>query len=548
VSRAVEQEGVTDVFGLMGEGNMHFMAHVAATGVRLRHVRHEASAVSMADGYARARNDVGVATVTCGPGVTQLGTALAVANRHRSPIVVVGGDLPARAKGAGTSSQDIDQQAFVVASGALFCQLRSVSSAFDDTSRAFWLARERRQPVFLNCPIDVIEAEALGLTTYARRSPTSVAVAEADPDAVEKAVDMLASARRPVLVAGAGAVAAGAIEVIDALGERVGAALATTLRAKGSLDGPWSIGICGSLASPAAEDVLAAADVVVLIGASGDPHTAAAIPAGCRTLQINVDPYARIGTRPADLSVLGDARAVLEDINGTLSKGDFSSSGYREGSFVPHFHRSSADDDIEEASWDPEPGVVDPRAFIRDVDAVLPKACRVVIGAGHFWSVPASHLHGYRSRTFDYTLDFGCIGQALPTAIGVALADPTRPVVVFEGDGSVLMHIQELDTATRYGAQLLVFVMNDGALGAEYHKLGRSGFDPELGRHPSPSFEDVAKGFGASGGTITSLDDIAGEVQAFASSAGPRLVDVRIQTDVVSRSYRTSMGYSATKR
>ena len=307
VADSVRAEGVTSLFGIMGDGNMYFLTRLLEQGeTRVYDARHEGSAVAMADGYARATGDVGVATVTSGPGVTQLGTSLTVANRHGSPIVVIAGDVPTSLRGMGSHRQDMDQRAFVQASGALFHQLRGPSTAAADVQHVFWLARTRRQPVVLSCPIDLQNSEFAGETHYIPSRTPIPATPPLTPgaQAVEKAADMLAAARRPVLLAGAG-VTTDARPLIDKIADRVGAALVTTLPAKGYLDGAWSVGLCGSLSTVGGEAVLAAADLVVLIGASGSAETAEAIPTTARTIQINTNPLVMVGNRPPDHLVYG---------------------------------------------------------------------------------------------------------------------------------------------------------------------------------------------------------------------------------------------------
>jgi acetolactate synthase I/II/III large subunit len=542
MAAAFRAEGVSHVFGLMGDGNMDFMVAMRELGAQVYDVRHEGAAVNMADGYQRASGQVGVATVTCGPGVTQLGTALTVANRHRTPLVVVAGDTFTTLKGM-TELQDMDQRAFVEASGALFHQLRGPSSVAADVQQAFWLARTRRQPVVLNAPMDIQAAEAVGELRYEPSSSRIIAgpPLHPDPASIEKAADMIAAARRPVLLAGVGAMAAGAREVIESLGERVGAALATTLPAKGYLDGPWSVGVCGTFSTARTEPIMAAADLVVFIGSSGSEETLAGVPPAARRLQLDREPTASLGGRPAEHLVVGDARLGLEAIQALMVEAGFSGPGYRDGAYAEAFALDPLARELEQVDWELPQGQVDPRKVVGQLDRLLPEDCTVVIGAGHFMSFPIMYLSGRRKRRFLYTYDFGCIGQAIPTAFGIAVAEPSRPVVVFEGDGSAMMNIHEFDTIARYQPRLLVLVINDGALGAEYHKLRAKKMDPEWSVIGPADFAGIGAGFGNPAGTIQALGDVEREVEAFMAGSGPRIVDVRSSTTVVSR--RTRKAY-----
>src|SRR4051812_21996619 len=423
IARGVAAEGATHVFGLMGDGNMDFMAALRdddAPRIAVWDVRHEGAAVGMADGFSRASDAVGVATVTNGPGVTQLGTALTVASRRGSPIVVVGGDAMTSVKGMGTAKQDLDQRPFVAATGALFHQLRGPATVAADVQHAFWLARTRRQPVFLNCPIDIQEAEVAGAFSYvpsSARLPQLPALAP-DPRAVAAAGDLLANARRPVFVVGAGAVQSGARKAIDALADRLGAALATTLRGKGYVDGRWSVGIFGTFATATAEPILAAADTVVFIGTSVTSDVAPAIATGARTIVINTDPLASVNGRRPDVLVLADARLALEAIDRLMGEAEYSARGYRAGELAALFERDAVAGDLALTEFSIAPGTVDPRRAIVELDRYLPGDCTVVTGTGHLLFTPSTYLSGKGDRRFIYAYDFGCIGQALPIGIG----------------------------------------------------------------------------------------------------------------------------------
>jgi acetolactate synthase-1/2/3 large subunit len=541
LAECVEQEGTRALFGLMGDGNLYFMARLLERGVtEVYDVRHEGSAVAMADGYARVSGDVGVASVTSGPGVTHLGSSLTVASLTGTPLVVIAGEIPSIARGMGTHRQETNQRAFAEASGALFHQLRDVSTVASDVQRAFWLARTRRRPVLLNCPIDMQAEEFRGKLTYTPTSARLFPLHRLAPDAVaiEKATDMIVGARRPVIVAGVGAMAAEAHAAIEGLGNRIGSVNGTTLRAKGYLDGPWSVGVCGNFSTLPAQSILADADLVILVGASGSSDTAEAIPARARTIQINNSGTVGVGSRVPDHLVYSDAKLAVEEILELLLDAEYTATGYRGGSYAASFALDPVDVDLQEAHWDLPPDTVDPRSFIQHVDPLLANPCTIVIGGGHNLSFPSMFLSGGPSRRFIFTYDFGCIGQGIPNAFGAAVAAPDRPVVLFEGDASALMTIHDLDVTARYRPRLLVFIMNDGALGAEYHKLQTENINPKWAQVRTPDFGRVAEAFGNSGGTVRSLADVDEQVDLFERGTGARYVDVHIPVAVVSAPFR----------
>jgi thiamine pyrophosphate-dependent acetolactate synthase large subunit-like protein len=152
LAQAFAAEGVDTLFTLMGDANMYWSAAMADNqGVRMIHARHEHCAVAMADAYSRASGKVGVASVTCGPGFTQIMTALVMAARGNAPVVVFSGDAPI---GASWYMQQIDQAPLALATGAHFVPIRTVDRALDNVREAFYVARAERRPVVLSVPLD----------------------------------------------------------------------------------------------------------------------------------------------------------------------------------------------------------------------------------------------------------------------------------------------------------------------------------------------------------------------------------------------------------
>ena len=543
IANYLREEGVTSIFGLMGDGNMEVMVGIQDQGsIDCYNARHEGAAMAMADGYARATDSVGVCTVSCGPGFTHLSTSIAVASRHGTPVVILAGDIATSQKGIGQSLQDIDQQAIAKAAGALFHQLRGQDTVGADVQRAFWLAKTRHVPVVLNCPMDIQQADLGGNAEYAPSATLigSAAPFEPDPAALEAAAELLTTANRPVIVAGRGARMACAGPAIESLGDRVGAVIATTIQAKGFLNSPWAIGICGSFATLKAEPILSAADVVVFIGTSASPNVTGdgELFPGARTIQIDVNPTATVGGVPADIRVVGDAKITVEKIDDLLSRADHRAPGYRDGTYSEIMAMDPLREDIRRVQWDIPQGCVDPRVFIAELNQALPSESDVVIGIGHFWGFPVPYLYGHRSRRFFYAGDFGSIGSAMPTALGIAVAHPSRPVIVIDGDASVLQNIQELDTTRRYRPRMLILVMNDGASGAEFHKLQSKGFNPALAAVGGVDFAQVAQAFGNAGHTVRERPDVKRAVDCFMREGDTHVVDVKVPTIAVSPYYR----------
>ena len=290
--------GADTVFGLVGSGNFVATNALVAGGARFVAARHEGGAVAMADGWARTTGRPGVVTVHQGPGVTNTLTALAEAAKARTPLVVLAGDTPARAL---RSNFRIDQHDLVRSVGALPELLHAPETAAADAARALRRAQLERRPVVLMMPIDLQAAPAPASEVAAVPLPAPPAP---DPAAIARAADLLAAAERPAIVAGRGAVLAGARDAAEALGDRTGALLATSAMAHGLFSGlPYALGIAGGFASPLAAELLAGSDVVVALGATLNHWTTrhgALLAAGARLVQVDVEPAAIGAHQPAD--------------------------------------------------------------------------------------------------------------------------------------------------------------------------------------------------------------------------------------------------------
>src|SRR6266481_3942992 len=215
LAQAFAAEEVDTLFTLMGDANMYWSASMADNQkVRLIHARHEHCCVAMADAYARATGKVGVGSVTCGPGYTQIMTALAMAARGNAPLVVFADDAPI---GGSWYLQQIDQAPLALATGAHFIPIRTIDRALDNVREAFYVARAERRPVVLSVPLDLQKEVFPYLPDY---TPSTDLVPRPqlvppDPALVDEVVQMISDAERPVVTGGRGALSSGAREALE---------------------------------------------------------------------------------------------------------------------------------------------------------------------------------------------------------------------------------------------------------------------------------------------------------------------------------------------
>jgi len=530
LARAFLQEEVKTCFALLGDANMNWAARLSELGCRMVYVRHEHCGLAAAMAYARKTRDVGVATVTCGPGVTQLMTALPAAVRAHLPIVVFAGEAPLK---SGWYNQAIDQAPLVAATGAAYHSLHLPERMPVAVRDAFLQARRERRPVVIGVPFDLqarpwegaAELPAPSRTLLPHPSPVPP-----HPEDVARAAKLVAGTEHVVVLAGLGAVEADAGAACRALAAKMGGLLATTLPARGLFhDDPFCIGISGSFTPQVGLEYLAEADLVIAVGSSLALHAGGGgqLWPKAKMLHIDVDPLAvSQGQVAARHHLRADARLGAEALTAALPPRNRL---WRSDAIAARIRGTKPDSQAYEI----EPGLFDPRDVVEALEKALPRDWEMVNSSGHS-SHFFAHMPSRPQERFLTIREFGAIGNGIPFAMGVAAARPDRTVVLFDGDGSAMMHIQELETIKRHGMNILIVIMNDGAYGSEVHKLRAEGL-PEAGSvFGHCDFAAIARGFGLEGKTVKDLGELPKLVSGFAASRGAAVWDFHVSDKVVS--------------
>jgi thiamine pyrophosphate-dependent acetolactate synthase large subunit-like protein len=524
VGTTLARLGVDTAFGLMGSGNLVATNALVAGGARFCAARHEGGAVAMADGWARVTGRVGVASVHQGPGLTNTLTALGEAAKSRTPLLVLAGETPAAAL---RSNFRIDQHDLVASVGAVAERLHAPSSAAADAARALRRAEIERRPVVLMLPIDVQAAEAALSVPVAPPVPAPPAPAA---EAIAAAAALLAGARRPVIIGGRGAVLADAGDALRALGERVGALLATSAVAHGLFAGdPYNLGISGGFASPLAAELLPQADVILAFGATLNHWTTrhgALIGERAKVVHVDLDPSALGANVPADAAIVGDAAAIARALTSAAPAAE----GWRTPEVAAAIAgRGWRDEPYEDASSDT---YIDPRTLSIALADLLPDDVAIAVDSGHFTGYPAMYLDVADPRAWVFANAFQAVGLGLGCAIGAAVARPDRVTVAALGDGGAFLSIAEIETAVRLGLRLLVVVYDDAAYGAEVHHFGPLGRDVALARFPDADLAAIARGMGAQGITVRGVADLAPIEAWIADGHGPLVVDAKVDPTI----------------
>ena len=522
---ALRREGIDTLFGVIGEGNAHLVDRVNDTDLTFEQARHEQAAVTMADGAARTRHAVTACTLTHGPGVTNGATGLAAADRDNVPLVVLVGDTAIA--GRETSLQYLDHITFAKPVSAYQTRVETTETIPEVLARAFDRARTRSGPVLVELPADVQEGPAPDEAYRPRVRPRQRV--RPDVDKVAAAADVVDDATAPVVLAGGGAARSDAGEALAAFAERVGAPIATTYFARGVVPDahPMVSGIAGTFMTPANDDLLWDADVVVAVGArlSGKTSRYGELYADADVVQIDVDEEALGTYRTPAVGIVGDARATLADLTErTAANPDRAA---RVAETIAAAPAPWAD------GFEHRPDEIDPREFTVELSARTPADAIVTVGSGNNTGFPAVFHEVGDGGAMYVNGNFGTMGYALPAALGAKAAAPDRTVVCYTGDGAFIQVIQEVETGVRLELPVVVAVLNDRSYGIIRHRQNLH-YGRETGvSYDSPGFVDIAEGFGARAAVVREAADLDVVDDYLASDPSvPLVLDVRTIPEV----------------
>lgn len=528
IAESLAELGVDTVFTLLGTTNFPFTQALYAAGAQVHRARHENGAIAMTVGWAQVTGRVGVCTISKGAGLTHGLTALVESRKANTPVLVLAGDSPASAI---SSSPAVAQDAVVNSAGLRSERVHSPESVAVDVERAYRLAERTRQPVVLMVSSAVVKMRA---ADNPQPRPLSAIPFPPAPSAaaVAAAVDQMAEAKAPVLLAGRGVLVAGAEDDVRALGRRLGARLTTSVLAHGLFAGePGALGISGGYATGDAVEQLAQADIVLALGASLNDWTmrAGAMFPNARLVHVDVDPVALGRHYPVDLAIQADAgetaRALMRELD---ARG------------VPPVEISAPVPAVAETAAEGasvhvgEEVRIRPEALTTLLDRMLPPNRAVVTDGGGFLT-HSIRLQPGDARAWVFALTYMSIGLGLPAGIGAAVARPDRVTVITVGDGSLLSAFADLETLARSGLPIVLVVYNDSAHGGEVALFEKQAIDASLLKFPEFDAAAVARGAGIEAATIRSDRDLVAALDDWLDRRdGPLLLDAKVASNLSS--------------
>jgi acetolactate synthase-1/2/3 large subunit len=533
IIRALENAGVEHCFGVQGGAIMPVYDALYASDVAHVTMAHEQGAAHAADAYGIVTGDPGVCLATSGPGATNLVTGLADANMDSDPVLALTGQVPTAFVG-NDAFQETDTIGITrpITKDNTFAS--DADTVGDDVGEAFALAKDGRQgPTLVDLPKDVTQGETEREPGPAETPPTHDPPTTADEAAVRDAVERLASADRPVLLAGGGVIKAEASEQLREFAIRHGIPVITTLPAIGAFpeDHELSLEWAGMHGTGYANMAITLCDCMLAVGTRFDDRLTGGVETfapDAEILHVDIDPAEVSKNIEADCELIGDAKQVLEQLLAEMPADD---DGERYAAWRERCAEWKEEYPMDYAAPDDEP--LKPQFVVEAFDAATGDDAIVTTGVGQHQMWASQYWTFREPRTWVSSHGLGTMGYGLPAAIGAKVAAPDREVICFDGDGSFLMTCQELAVAVRENLDITVVVLNNEAIGMV--RQWQDGFYE--GRHMAseypwvPRFDRLAESFGARGFRIEEYDEVADVVEAALDYDGPSVVDCFIDPE-----------------
>ncbi len=530
----IKNLGTEVTFGLMSDDTALLVSTLDSIGVKFHGARHENNACAMAEGYAAATGRLGIAIIGRGPATANALHGATYASRSGSRVLLIFGDNPhaiPAANGLGPDTKFLAAAQVLQAAG-----IRTYTATDSRTARqtlAQAVAATHHGAVALLLPMNV----QFGQIDPVATAPGPAEAPPAPPKpvraaAVQTAAALLEKARRPLIVAGIGAYRAGARDALVALADHIGAALATTLKAKDMFRGhPFDCGVVGSFSHAGGRRFIDQADCVLVVGAGLNQRTTSygiSLPSDVPLIQIDAV-RTNIGRwYHADVSLVGDAKQAAEALLAALPARPEADKPLRSD----ELRRGLADFDLaSEFVPQPTPRTMDPRSLGLVLDRLLPPNRNAVYDAGNFLQV-VPYISVAGPQHIKQASDFSSIGMGFGVALGYARGTPDRPTVLFIGDGSFLMTMGELETVVREDIPLVIVLMNDCAYGAELHYLKMRDMPVQMSVFPDVDYAPVAEAFGFQTATVRTLDELKALAPMLANPDGPILLDCKINGNI----------------
>jgi acetolactate synthase I/II/III large subunit len=525
----LELNSVRCAFTVPGESFLAALDGLHGAGIKTVICRQEGGAAMMAEAWGKTTGQPGICFVTRGPGLANAMSGLHVARQDSTPMILFLG-LPASDTEDREAFQEIDTKGLLSTFVKWSAVIRQIERIPEYVSRAFHVAMSGRPgPVVLGLPEDMLSAMA----DVADARPAIVAQLAPDPAAIRDLSDRLAKAERPLMIVGGPGWSATVRSAYEALAERLELPVAAAFRFQDYFDNRHRCfaGTIGIGADPKLLEAVKASDLLIVVGArmgemTTQGYTLLDIPNPKQTLvHVHPSPDELGSVYRADIPVASSAQAFAEAVRGINVPAN--------GRWVARTKALHAGA-LAYLEPIPTPGSVKLEQLMQTVSKLLPDDGIVTNGAGNY----AAFLHRYfqyKQYRTGLAPTSGSMGYGLPAAIAAKLAEPSKPVVCFAGDGCFMMTSQELATAMQYDLAIVIVVVNNGMFGTIRMHQEREYPSRVVGTElRNPDFAALARAFGAHGETVTKTDEFAPAFKRALAAGKAALIEVKTDPEAIS--------------
>jgi acetolactate synthase-1/2/3 large subunit len=523
--------GVKHIFGYPGGAILPVYDALGKSKLHHILVRHEQGATHMADGYARATGGVGVAMATSGPGATNMVTGIATAMLDSSPVVCITGQVSSKLLGT-----DAFQEVDITGITMPITKHNVVISKVEDIARtvreAFIIANSGRPgPVLVDITKDAQQATAeFDWEASAPKLPVKRQRNNHDQEEFDRAVELLNSAKRPVILAGRGIILSGAMRAFEQFVHTSNIPVAMTLLGIGCFPAsdPLNLGMMGMHGEAWVNNAIQEADLLIAVGMRFDDRVTGDLRVYARNakkIHIEVDRAEINKNVKVDAAIIGDAGETLAALLPHIHERDHSA-------WMTHITSSKGDSAVRDIQSLPDSGHLYAAHVINDLWKVTQGNSIVVTDVGQHQMWEAQYYHHNAPRTLITSGGLGTMGFALPAAIGAKMARPDAEVWVVVGDGGFQMTMCELATIVQEKINIKIAIINNGYLGM-VRQWQEFFYDKRYVATPlvAPNFAALANSFGIRGECVTARKDVIPTIESARKSEQTVLIDFRVEQE-----------------
>ncbi|MGZ4999619.1 MAG: acetolactate synthase 3 large subunit [Methylomonas sp.] len=522
--QCLKDEGVEFVFGYPGGSVLHiYDALFHQDDVKHILVRHEQAAAHSADAYARATGKPGVVLVTSGPGATNAVTGIATAYMDSIPMVIISGQVPSPVIGS-DAFQEVDTVGITRPCVKHNFLVKDVRDLAETIKKAFYVATTGRPgPVLVDVPKDITDPNIKVPYKY----PKKVTLRSYNPvvtghkGQIKKAVDLLLSAKRPIIYSGGGVILGEAHKELTELTQMLGYPITNTLMGLGGYPATDKqfVGMLGMHGTYEANMAMHESDVILAVGARFDDRVTGKLAEFCpyaKIIHIDVDPASISKTVRVDIPIVGEVKPVLEQMIDLIKDSHDKPSKSALESWWKLIQEWR---DVQCLEYDRDSLVIKPQYVVEQLYEVTKGNAYVTSDVGQHQMYAAQYYHFDKPRRWINSGGLGTMGFGLPAAIGVKLAAPDADVACITGEASIQMCIQELSTALQYNTPVKIINLNNRYMGMvrQWQEFSYQSRYSHSYMDTIPDFVKLAEAYGHVGMRIEKPEDVRDALkQAFA--------------------------------